>query len=170
MLLLVVISLSLWLLLLFLLTVVVHLTIHIVSIVHHAFSVLFVFFLAVHVLHGIFVFLEAFYLLLLMTFALRHLAVFLLVDEHVLLVGLHLHQKLLVLFFVQFVHVFLAFAFVFHFIFLVLGSVLSSLGSHKLLDLLVSFFDIGVVTVLSIIFCATWRLFLILLLTEHLLL
>jgi len=127
--------------------------------IHHFFSFIFVFFFAVHVLHLIFKLFSGNVSWLL-------LSVFLLINQHVLLVGLHLHQKLLVLFFIQFIHVFFAFTFVeflaFIVYFVIVFTALLPLCGHHLLNLLVSLVDIFLVAIVShLISC--WRVFLLLL-------
>jgi hypothetical protein len=106
---------------------------------------------------------------------LRHFAIFLLIYQHILLISLHLHQKLLVLLLIKLIHVLFAFslkffAIIVHFIFFLacyLYTLLTPL-SHKLLHLVISFImllvDILGVPVVTKLVVASWRATVLLLL------
>ena len=137
--------------------------------VHHLFAFVIVLFFAVHLLHLVFKLFSGDVAWLL-------LSVFLLIDQHVLLVCLHLHEQLLVLFFVKLVHVLFSFTFVEFLAFIIelvaiFTALLPSCG-HHLLNLLISLFDIFLVAVVGH-FISCWGVFLLLLklsLGKHLLL
>jgi len=148
---------------LFFINVLAHLSIH------HLLAFIVILFFSIHLLHLVFKLFSG-------DMAWLLLAVFLLIDQHVLLVCLHLHQQLLVLLFVKLIHVLFSFTFV-EFLALVIelviiSTALLSSSGHHLLNLLVSLFDIFLVAVVSH-FVSCWRLFLLLLklgLGKHLLL
>ena len=126
--------------------------------IHHLFSFIIVFFFTIHLLHVILELFACHLCWLAIT------TILLVIDTHVLLICMHLHQQLLVLLFIQFIHFFLAFTFisVLFFIF-VPFAMLSPLSFHHLLNFLVSFSNI-LLFIIFVHFISRWGLSFLLLL------
>lgn len=160
-----------------LLAISVHLSIDIL-VTNHLLSIVFVFFITIHVLHFLWVALHSFDLTeLLLVEILWHFAIFLLVYQHVLFVCLHLQYQLLVLLLIKLIHVLFAvsvklFTIVVHVIFFLCYSLctLLSLGCHQLLDLVIGLVDIFVISVVAEFIFTTSRRVSFLLLLKHVLL